>query len=115
LKAVDAEEQVVRRLSASPYLLAVADSILRNVDRATLAEFLASYLYLSSKGRANADNLMDYAVSKKLRKLMAVAASATPALLMGMVADQDFRSVVFSSISAWIRSPKSDVKRPSRG
>lgn|GEM_PF-6932545 len=82
--------------------MAVADSILENVDRETLAELLASYLYLRSKGRANVGDLMKYAVSRRLRECAAVAASATPAVIAGIIADKDFRSVIFSSLGSWM-------------
>lgn len=89
--------------------MAVADSILKNVDRETLAELLASYLYLRSKGRANPRNLMTYVVSRRFREFAAIAASATPALFAGIFTDKDFRSVIFSSLGAWISG------RPAQG
>jgi hypothetical protein len=99
---------VIRKLSSSPYLLAVADSILENIDREALAELLASYLYLGSKGRANLTNLVAYAVSRRFQECAAVAARATPAVLAGILANGDFRSVVLSSVGSWIR------RRPER-
>ena len=93
---------MIRKLSSSPYLLAVADSILDNVDRETLAELLASYLYLRSKGRANLGNFMTYAVSRRFRECAAIVVSATPAVLAGIFADKEFRSVILSSMGSWI-------------
>jgi len=98
----DSDDRIIRKLSSSPYLLAVADSILENVDRDTLAELLASYLYLRSKGRANLNNLVTYAVSRRFRECAAVAVSATPAVLAGIFADKQFRSVILSSLGSWI-------------
>ena len=82
--------------------MAVADSILENVDRETLAELLASYLYLRSKGRANLSNLVTYAVSRRFWECAAVAVSATPAVLAGVFTDKEFRSAVLSSLGSWI-------------
>ena len=99
---------MIRKLSSSPYLLVVADSILENIDREALAELLASYLYLRSKGRANLSNLVSYAVSTRFRECAAIAASATPAVLAGILADGDFRSMVLLSVGSWMR------RRPAR-
>lgn len=93
---------MIRKLSTSPYLMSVADSILENVDREALAELLASYLYLRSKGKADLGNLVTYAVSRRFWEVAAVAASATPAVLAGIIADKDFRSVIISSLGSWI-------------
>lgn len=105
MKAPDADEPAVLKLSNSPYLAAVVDSILENLDRKTLTDLLAYYLYENSKGRANLGDLATYAVSKGLWKWMDMAASATPAVLAGMLADAEFRSVVISSVKLWIRGP----------
>ncbi len=103
MKARDSDARIIRKLSTSPYLLVIADSILENVDPEVLAELLASYLYLKSKGRANLTNLLAYAVSRRFREYAAIAASATPAVLAGMLADQDFRSLVLSSVGSYFR------------
>jgi len=102
LKSRDSDSLTIRRLSSSPYLLAVADSVLENIDREALAELLASYLYLRSKGRANLGNLVTYAVSRRFRECAAVAVSATPAVLAGILTDGDFRSIILSSVGSWI-------------
>jgi hypothetical protein len=103
---------MIRKLSSSPNLLAVADSILENIDREALAELLASYLYLRSKGKANLGNLVRYAVSRRLRECAAIAAGATPAVLAGILTDKDFRSVILSSLGSWVgwRAAKDDAK-----
>lgn len=82
--------------------MAVADSILEKTDRETLAELLASYLYLRSKGKANLSNLVTYAVSRRFKECAAIALSATPAVLAGIFADKEFRSVILTSIDSWI-------------
>jgi len=101
---MESEEPAIRRLSNSPYLLSVADSILENLDRETLAELLASYLLLRSKGKATTGNLVAYAVSRRFRKTVALAASATPILLAGILVDPELRSVLLASFSSWVRS-----------
>ena len=83
--------------------MAVVDSILENTDRETLAELLASYLYFRSKGKANFSNLLAYAVSRRFKECAAIAVSATPAVLAGMLVDEDFRSIILSSVGSLIR------------
>jgi len=102
LKSTDSDNRTIRKLSSSPYLLVVADSILENIDRETLAELLASYLYLGSNGNANLGNLVTYAVSRRFRECAAVATSAAPAVLAGIITDKDFRSVILSSLASWM-------------
>ena len=86
----------------------VADSILENIDREALAELLASYLYMRSKGRANLSNFVTHVVSRRFRECAAIAASATPAVIAGLLVDEDFRSVVLSSVGSMI------TRRPAR-
>ena len=57
MKAPDPEELAIQRLSNSPYLAAVVDSVLKNLDRKTMTELVAYYLYKSSKGSANLGDL----------------------------------------------------------
>jgi hypothetical protein len=64
LREVDPDARMIRKLSRSPYLLVVADSILANIDREALAELLASYLYFTSKGRADVSGFVTYAVEE---------------------------------------------------
>jgi hypothetical protein len=110
LKAPDPEELAVRRLSNSPYLAAVADSVLENLDRETLTELLAYYLYQRSKGRGDLRDLAAHAVSKRPWKWLDIATNATAALIAGMLSDGEFRSVVLSSVKLWIRgSPRPDA------
>jgi hypothetical protein len=60
LESADDEELAVRRLSNSPYLSAIVDSILEDLDRQTLTELLAYYLYRSSNSRV--DFLYDFSL-----------------------------------------------------
>jgi hypothetical protein len=108
LTSRESDDRTIRKLASSPYLLAVADSILENVDREALAEMLASYLYFASKGRAGFGTLVTYAVSRRFRESVSLAASVTPALLAGIISDKEFRSVVLSSVGSWV------TKRPGR-
>jgi len=96
---------MIRKLSNSPYLLVIVDSILQNVDREALAELPASYLYFRSKGRANLGNFVTYVVSRRFRECAAIAASATPAVLAGILVDEDFRSMILSNFSSSMRRP----------
>ncbi len=91
--------------------MSVADSILENLDRDALAELLASYLYLRSKGKADLGNLVTYAVSRRFWESASIAASATPAVLAGIIADKDFRLLILSSLGSWMtgRPPRENA------
>lgn len=106
MKAPDPEELAIRRLSNSPYLAAVVDSVLENLDRKTLTELVAFYLYKSSKGDANLGDLATHAASKGLWKWLGIATRASPAFIAGVLSDGDFRSVVLSFLRRWIRGPQ---------
>ena len=96
------DARVIRKLSSSPYLLVVADSILKNLDRVALAELIAAYIYYSSK-KGNAGDFLTYLISTRFREFVAIAAGATPALLAGILTDEDFRSVFISSLGSLVR------------
>lgn len=97
------DDQAIRELSRSPYLLAIADSLLKNLDREALAEVMAAYLSTSSGGKADLAGVMGYALSSRPRVWAAVGAGVAPAVLMGVLRDKGMRSVVFSSVASWIR------------
>lgn len=103
MKPNEPDDRGIRELSRSPHLLAVADSVLKNVDREALAELLAAYLYLSSKGEVELGDVLRYAASRRPLVWAAVGASAAPAILAGILTDKGFRSAVFSSVGSWIR------------
>jgi hypothetical protein len=86
-------------------MVAVADSILENLDRGWLAELIAYYLYLESKGEANFGRILGYAVSRRPKECAAIASSAAPALIAGILNDEYFRSAIISSLRSWIRGP----------
>ena len=100
---LDEENSELHRLSSSPYVTAVAGSILDNLDRAWLAELIAYYVYVRPRGDAGLGSMLSYAVSRRPRECIAIASSAAPALLAGIIADEDLRSAIFSSLRAWIR------------
>jgi len=106
LKGLDSDAVALDRLSNSPYLLGVADSILGNMDREALADLLASYLYLSSKGMANPRTLATYALSRRPSECVAIAAGVTPALLAGILVDSNLRSAILATLRRWIRGQR---------
>jgi len=103
LKGLDSEAIALDMLSNSPYLLDAASSILGSMDREALADLLASYLYLSSKGKANPRTIVTYALLRRPSECMAIAAGATPALLTGILVDSNLRSAILASLRRWIR------------
>jgi hypothetical protein len=77
--------------------LRLADSILLSLDRNTLAEFLAGYLYFKSKGRTNGDFAL-FVVTKKFGKGVTIAMNTIVALIPGLLFDKAFRSVIFAAV-----------------
>lgn len=80
--------------------LKIADSIHESIDRETLAEFIASYLYYKSKRRTNA-GFANFMMTKRFTKVVAIALSVLPAVLPRLFADREFRSLI---VSATVRS-----------
>lgn len=111
MKPEDRDAAAIMRISRSPYLLAVVDSVLDNLDRESVAELLASYLYLRAKGMVDPGNLMKYVVSKRIWKFIGIAAGAAPAVLAGLIVDSEFRSVVLASVGSVIRGDKREQSR----
>ena len=75
----------------------LADSILLSLDRDTLAELLASYLYFRSKGRTNGDFAV-FVVTKKFGKGVTIAMNVILALIPGLLFDKAFRSVILTVV-----------------
>jgi hypothetical protein len=92
----DLEE--IHRLSVSPSLLRLADSLVLNVDRDTLAEFLAAYLYFNAKGRSNGD-LAFFIATKKFSKAAIITMNVAAAIVPGLIFDGSFRSLM---LDAWM-------------
>jgi hypothetical protein len=83
----------------------LADSILKSFDRDTLAEFLAGYLYLKSKGRTNS-NFASYVMTKKFGKGIKIAMNIIAALILGLLFDKAFRSVILTAAMKSVRERK---------
>jgi len=92
--------------------LRLADSILISLDRDTLAEFLAGYLYFKSKGRTNGDFAL-FVVTKKFGKGVAIAMNVIVALIPGLLFDKAFRSVIFAAVLRSVGKGKGPPK-PAR-
>ena len=55
---------------------------------------------MKSKGKANFGDLAKYAFSRRFEECAAVAATATRAVIAGIIADKDFRSAIFSYLGS---------------
>ena len=100
LSSSDAVE--IQKLSASPSFLKLADSILQNVNRDTLAEFLAGYLYFKSNGRSNSDFTF-FLATKKFPKISVISMNVLAVVLPGLLLDRAFRSAI---LGAAVKSSK---------
>ena len=87
----------------------LADSILIGLDRDTLAEFLAGYLYFKSKGRTNGDFAL-FVVTKKFGKGVTIAMNVIVALIPGLLFDKAFRSVIFAAVMRSVGKGKGPPK-----
>ena len=91
------DEAEIQRLSSSPSFLRLADSILLSLDRDTLAELIAGYLYFKSRGRTNGDFAF-FVATRKFRKGVTIAMNVIVALIPGLLFDKAFRSVIFTTV-----------------
>jgi hypothetical protein len=82
--------------------LRLADSILISLDRETLAEFLAGYLYFKSKGRTNGDFAV-FVMTKKFGKGVTIGMNVILGLLPGLLFDKEFRSVILAAAMRSVR------------
>jgi hypothetical protein len=87
----------------------LADSILLSLDRDTLAEFLAGYLYFKSKGRTNGD-LALFVMTKKFGKGVTIAMNIVAALIPGLLFDKTFRSVILTAAMKLVGERKGPSK-----
>ena len=67
------------------------------MDRDTLAELLAAYLYFKSKGRTSGDFAL-FVVTKKFGKGVTIAMNVIVALIPGLLFDKEFRSVILAAV-----------------
>ena len=102
MKLASSDAAEIQKLSTSPSFLKLADSILQNMDRDTLAEFLAGYLYLKSNERSNNDFTF-FLATKKFPKLAMISMNVLAVVLPGLLLDKAFRSVI---LGAAVKSSK---------
>lgn len=87
--------EIQRLLSNSPYYLKLADSILRKLDRRTLAKLLASYMYFKSSGKPDS-YFVRYILMDDLPLVLTIASSVAPILAAAILSDRTFRSLFAS-------------------
>ena len=96
MKVSSSDSAEIQKLSSSLSFLKLADSILQNLDRDTLAEFLAGYLYLKSKGRSNNDFAF-FVATKKFSKVAIITMNVLAALIPRLLLDKEFRLTIFGA------------------
>jgi hypothetical protein len=79
------------------------------LDRDTLAEFLAAYLFFKSRGRTNGD-LALFVITKKFGKVVTMAMSVIVALIPGLLFDKEFRSVILAAVLRLVGNRKENSK-----
>lgn len=98
------DQEEIQKLLSSPHYLRLADSILTKVDRKTLAEIIASYLYFKSKGRKDSEFLR-YMMTEKFPDILFTALRiGIPVVLPALITDKTFRSLILeATISSLFR------------
>lgn len=97
------EAEEIQKLASSQSFLRLADSLLVSLDRDTLSEFLAAYLYFKSKGETNLDFAL-FVATRKFGKAVTISMNVIAALIPGLLNDKAFRSVVFAAGLGFIRN-----------
>jgi hypothetical protein len=93
-KTVDRKE--IHELLNSPYFLKIADSVLGALDRRTLAEIIAAYLYFRSRGRSESE-FASFVLSEKFPEMFFLALRVgIPVVLPGLFLDKRFRTLIVS-------------------
>jgi hypothetical protein len=87
------QKQIQSLLSSSPYYLKLADSILAKLDRKTLADFIASYVYFKSNGKTDSE-FGKFLMTEKLPEVLPVALAGAPVIIAAILSDKQFRLLV---------------------
>ncbi len=99
------DQEEIKKLLSSPHYLKLADSILTKVDRNTLAEIIAGYLYFKSKGRKDSE-FARFIMAEKFPEILFIAMQiGIPVILPALITDKKFRSLILdAAISSIFKS-----------
>ena len=100
-------EQIDRLVASSPYFLKLADWILTNLDRKTVAELIAGYLYFKSTGRSDAD-FTHFLLTYRLDAVLRIIGNSLPILVPAVFSDKEFRSLVVNVVMGSFANIKSE-------
>lgn len=105
------DRREIDRLLSSPSFLKLADSIINSLDRNTLAEIIASFMYFKSRGRSDSE-FARFIISEKFPELLFIALRISiPVILPGMISDKTFRTVLVEFVQ---KSILVERRRPSK-
>ncbi len=96
----------VEKISASPAMLRLADSIL-TLDREEMARILAAYLLFRSRGKSTRE-LVTFLMTRDPRSGIRIGLKVVPPLVIGILSDAEFRALVLSML-------KGDATAHARG
>jgi hypothetical protein len=96
LKVTDAEITQINRLSRSNWVIGIADSVLRSLDRETLAKMIGGYLYFKSNGRSEKD-FIGYMTKKELWATAAIGLNVMSAVIPALLFDKEFRMLAMKT------------------
>ncbi len=97
------ELEDIQRLGSSRYFLDLADSILSSLDRESLAELIAAFFYLKSKGKTDTQ-IANFLIARKTSKILQLTVSVLFAALPGMISDNEFRALILTLFERSIRN-----------
>jgi hypothetical protein len=96
----------INKLLESPNFLKLADAILENLDRKTLAEIIAAYLYFKARGRKDSE-FSRYIASQELMKILSFTIwTGVSVILPAILRDRNFRNLTVELILRSMTSHK---------
>lgn len=88
-----ADMQEIQKLLTSSYFSKLAASILAKLDRKTLANLIASYMYFKSKEKSDSE-FFRFLLSKDLPEILPIVSLSVPIFLPAILSDKQIRSMV---------------------
>jgi hypothetical protein len=87
------ERSEIEKLSSSPHVLKLADSLLANLDRKTVALLISSFLYFKAKNRPDS-SFTHFVMSERFPEMFWLFMRILPAVAPAVISDKEFRSAL---------------------
>jgi hypothetical protein len=96
MKVTEDEIAQIKRLSRSNWVIGIADSVLKSLDRQTVSKMMSGYLYFKSNGRPDKD-FVGYVTKKELWSTVAIGLNVMSAVIPAMLFDKEFRTLAMKT------------------